>query len=803
MANRPQFQWPSQPPPGSNAGDLNPAQSFISAGPSGPRSGQGFPRPIYNGAPYLQPTHPNSSTDYHLVNTRMPGPFVPPGHGAQRCVQPLSGPGYRSSGWSPRPGNFFAMPHRPGYGSPAPPMQVPPQALAQFSGAGPRAMFQMLQQSPPSRQGQGQVQGIPGSMPPASPNQSGASPRTLLSSWLGDPVQERLPLQLQGEIVTVEGKRGSHENQKETDLKVILANIKELVNQAEKAISEILDVVKLQRPTPGSALGVCEVDPRHGVPAAALFRHSLKCPSSASGPLELDSLLQYLQYPQSAPRDPSFRSGLFEDRRSEGHTGTEDIVNLAFKEPFQYSSIEVSSTTPSCPIVKQEMCPLNDSGASKFSAGLTDLVSVRFEGTKSTDAPKASSHTTREFDPSGRLFFYRDAPGVVVTSSFSPIEVPDSFTLSLLPPFLRVEVASESKMPNHYGGRADIRDRANPLTTSVDGNGVKKSDQWGGKGGHYGAAKGTFSKKYGASVSTMAQYRSLSQNIKKESRNIFDAQHLQFLPSMLWLFEREIEAWKDLPTRWPRLVLEAAAGSGRVSTRLVVPWLLVHSPSYGVVLDVAMARHIYSLVKLFLKAVSTEACRFLQEFHTEKHQPFQPVLGITTDALPAEKASNETSFSGRDWRDQVDCMVVAEGGSWLAAKLGQLYEPARSREFVLDLLKFCLKSSGNGVMVSSLDLLEWSKRTNSLKPRCQDWEGNDDAGGSWKGLSTQDRGPVGSARDLSNFEDTGFHLVETENLENVEVRQVEAALDALSERASFGRYINCRIRLHNLTKFQL
>ncbi|XP_048139857.1 U11/U12 small nuclear ribonucleoprotein 48 kDa protein-like [Rhodamnia argentea] len=84
------------------------------------------------------------------------------------------------------------------------------------------------------------------------------------------------------------------------------------------------------------------------------------------------------------------------------------------------------------------------------------------------------------------------------------------------------------------------------------------------------------------------------------------------LPSELWSAQREIEEWRDYPKWYLYNVLRVISAVGLVKESALRRWVIVNSVRFGVVIDVAMGDHIFTLFTLCLKAIVREGVSLLK-----------------------------------------------------------------------------------------------------------------------------------------------------------------------------------------------
>ena len=738
MANRPYGGWPPHPPPGG----FGPSQQGLPpTGHPGTSSERGFwqstsprvslPSPL----PQMRPNGP------YFQQTGAPqAPFMPPWImqpsspvGPNYNALPMQRPSYNASGYAPHPHsprNFAGMNVNPRLAVMPVPQgsnfsQMPPQGSHQQA-------LQVSQQQGQQTPAQGSL-GLPTgdqkmlALVPSNREHFDASHSF---SWLFQEAENASVAQSPVESLGDGSTGGLHseaEPQRATVSKV--AELHQLMGQVEETIGKVLSVVNLKSLVPGTELAFCPIDPRHRVPAKALFRHFIQCNSGfQGGPFEVDSFLGRLQYPQTAPVMYSDPLMLPEEDTTAPHVGSRDNATLSFEDS---ALLTVNPNYRDLSILKQEIKEAQPSINS--AVDFPDSLKVRpAEGcwmSKSGITSFVSSLGKREFHLADSFFFYRGAPGVVLKPSSLPSRESNDFTLSL-PLCLQAELASDLV--------------------------VERTDN-------------------SSTESTIEKLVPCNQ-LDKTARN-----EKLLLPSMVWFIEREVEAWEHLPTWCSGVVLEAGAALGSIRKSVILEWLLVHSPLYGVAVDVAMACHIRCLVQLFLRAVKTQCTDIVRKYLCRR--------SIKKEGMMLEDLNQELvmpKIHKPQWN--ADCPVFAEAGAWLVSSLSPLYGCAHSKAIVLHVLKYCLKVSARLLSCVPFELhLEQFTKVCTM--------GKGKSVGSEMGSSgVRCDALVGQGRNLSE---------ESEHGEMICVKQVEAAIDALYERAAIGSHINFRNSVNSLTKLQL
>lgn len=648
--------------------------------------------------PQYWPSHGQKKSSPSFAD--MPGLTPPPnpGYGVRQGISPYSssyyGTRFGPPGLSPSPSVPGGMVQAPGGPSNSAAMQVlsHPPPLSQLPPRGFRYGMQVphmvalssSEQHAVAAQGSMELfsgpRGAPVSAPFASPIPAGA----LFRSWRSDSGSgAQVPLELS---YNADGLRLDAGDRKGTDLVEIVSHIQKLVRQAEETIHQISKLLNLKPQDLRTLFSVCPYNPEHCVPAPALFRHFLQCPSSPARP-----------FPSHAYFDEA------------GATGSDH---------------------------RSEYC----------------------------------------FDPYGNNFFYKDAPGVVLVASASrPLTCDDA--ISSLPPFLRVELGSDSKNAVcRDGEQAGEEDSGTLCLKEVAGVHMEKHGTRGSGKEGFGVAK----------------------------RRLCTEDETRLLPSMLWSLQREVDAWKDIPTGVSQAVLRAAQTLGRVRRVTILEWLLVYSPSHGIVLDVALASHIWSLLKLFLKAVRTEACTCYQQYICMNEEDGSYTKGSTKGGIANTGLDIETEK--KVGQMLVEFSVLSDAGTWLADKLADLYGPVQSRAVVLGLLKLSLKTSGLFLSSSFMELaVEHIRKTSASEQISHGNEVDLVDGCKLSSNHEEDQSRMlGESGAAQKAKECSLETVDLEILDDsLEERQVEEAIAALQMRATLEKYIKAKTGLDNLSRPQL
>jgi hypothetical protein len=536
-----------------------------------------------------------------------------------------------------------------------------------------------------------------------------------------------------------------------------------LVDRVEDAIGKILALTDLQSFGSRTEWGACPFNLHHVVPAEALFRHTLQCPSCLGGTVEASTLLECLQYRHTVDLD---RTEPFtrDERMTERHPGAESSssnATLSFERAALLSFNHTLTKRLDLEIAKQEPDHVDTENLSEILR-----VKVELETTNRSEKPECRTltlHTTRQqFDPRGSLFFYGEAPGVVLTSLAHYSSKSFGDAVSSMPRFLRVELEKCPYVAFKSISSAEANNRRIPLpfrtieNTGVENRHIEEVEK--GPESH-GVVEGSISaKRIGAMGNEADGSLTRIQHVGEREETAC----VGILPSMLLDLGKELETWKDMPSQCSRTVIQAATCLGRVGRASIVEWLLAHSRAYAVVLDVAMAAHISCLVQLYLKALRTQSLLLF----------------------------DQSSGRGLSKRDSIDttvfeCPAYAEASAWLASWLSHLYGPVNSKAVVLDILKHCLNLCGKFLSVVPLD------------PHFQQ-------GGFKARRKTQDvKGALDEEFNVS-MEHSKMLPKRTANAleDSLVVKQVGAAMDAVCERANFERYIKSWMSVNNATKPQ-
>lgn len=758
MANRPQFPgWLPQQHPA-------PAQ------PAGVY-GQEF-RP---GMPFLQ-NSPRGG-NFHQFPPRGPGsaPPGPPGHVVYRNVYPPGGgsPGFNNNfhqGWSGYPRGYVASPRAtssnvmssqlqsfvPGLGYGAQgngaPVGLPNQAQGQQVVQAQQGLHV------PTYDGRGGS--VAAGMPLSSDLRSNAAVKPLFLNWIDESVKDSASLQVLGD-------RGSSLKASSDNSAVVRSSdLYRLVDQVEDTIGKILALTDLESLTSGTEWSVCPFNPHHVVPGEAFFRHTLQCRSSLGGTVEASLFLNCLQYPHTVQLD-STEPFTHDERVIDRHPGSETSSNNATLSLENAALLTVNHI----PIKRLDFETL------KQEPGYVDtinsleipLLNAQVGTTDWGEKPECTTLTLsaarQHFDPKGSLFYYGEAPGVVVTSMAHDSSKGCGDAMSSMPHFLRIELEKCPSVTFESISNGETGNRRIVLP-------FRKIENIGGETRHTEVEERD-QESHGVMEAPISVKRN-DMTEREAEGSLTRIQHVGgreetacvgVLPSMLWSLRKELEKWKDMPSRCSRTVLQAATCLGRVRNASIVQWLLAHSPAYGVVLDVAMAAHISCLVQLYLKALRTQS------------------LLLFDQSFASGSKTRDTSISVETML--LECPIYAEASTWLASWLSHLYGPINSKAVVLDILKHSLSFSGKFLSVVPLDF-------------------HSQLGGFIIGGKTEDvKGASGEETNVSTEHNKILSKPADNALEDIlGIKEVGAAMDAVYERANFERYIKSLMTINNAQKPQ-
>lgn len=237
-----------------------------------------------------------------------------------------------------------------------------------------------------------------------------------------------------------------------------------------------------------------------------------------------------------------------------------------------------------------------------------------------------------------------------------------------------------------------------------------------------------------------------------------DESHLWLLPSEVWVVQNEVAAWNDYPTTCSHHVVRAILGVGMVGESNLRRLVIVNSPRFGIVIDVAMRDHIFVLLSLCLKA-------------------------ITKEGLSLVKSSSSANFN---------CPVLVQVVSWLASQLSVLYGEMSGKFFAIDLLRKC-------ILDAALQLLLYSSEKKVGESRGE----HNSSGDIDLDASASDARDVDLEKPVKKKESRGFSLmIEGVNSRVIFVSQVAAAIAALHERSALEVKIRALRQAQQLPRYQ-
>lgn len=143
----------------------------------------------------------------------------------------------------------------------------------------------------------------------------------------------------------------------------------------------------------------------------------------------------------------------------------------------------------------------------------------------------------------------------------------------------------------------------------------------------------------------------------------FDVERIRLLPSEIWAVRNEIEAWVDYPCSYSYRVLRCILRLWKSDLSFLHSWIIANSPKYGVVIDLAMVRHVLLLFRVCSKAVTREAIDFL-------------------DSLISNKR-----------KDEIHCPVLSKVMMWLGSQLALLYGETNGKFLAVNMFKQCVLDS--------------------------------------------------------------------------------------------------------------
>lgn len=149
----------------------------------------------------------------------------------------------------------------------------------------------------------------------------------------------------------------------------------------------------------------------------------------------------------------------------------------------------------------------------------------------------------------------------------------------------------------------------------------------------------------------------------------------KILPSELWAIRKETEAWSDYPSAYTYGVACSLSRGTRMLRELdLMDWVIANSPRYGVVIDVALRDHMFSLFRLCLKAIVKEAQSFDQ------------------DQMSKNMSTNSK------------CPVLVQALFWFASQLSILYGERNASLFSINMLKQCIvEAAALGLLIFPLE----------------------------------------------------------------------------------------------------
>lgn len=301
------------------------------------------------------------------------------------------------------------------------------------------------------------------------------------------------------------------------------------------------------------------------------------------------------------------------------------------------------------------------------------------------------------------------------------------------------------------------------------------------------------------------------------------------LSSRFWFLQREIETWKEFPTRCSTLVIQAATAVGRLRRNVVSEWVLSQGPAHGVVIDSPMASHIHSLARTCLRSMQREASDLIDHQRDDlvKHKIVSPPVldedashGPRSGRLVArgETDDQKRSLSGNDTLglktvkeeeppapevvgggvgcsskvSLLDCPHLFQSGHWLASQLSSLFGPLQSKVLVLKLLKHCLVLSGR-ILASSF-LATFTKQQQQATE------------GSWQPSRYLRKDNAKQTEELQTLKDSEHLTSKDETLEAKSTTlpfEVAAAVAAVRERAILESFLRTLSYPSRASKFQM
>lgn len=233
---------------------------------------------------------------------------------------------------------------------------------------------------------------------------------------------------------------------------------------------------------------------------------------------------------------------------------------------------------------------------------------------------------------------------------------------------------------------------------------------------------------------------------------------IKLLPSEIWAVREEMNSWGDYPGSYSCRVFRIILGLGTSSLSSLPKWILMNSPNYGVIIDLAMADHIVLLFKLCVKAIITEATGFASSFFTE-------------EVVEEELCGDKRAF---------DCPILTSALRWLGFQLSVLYGESNGRFFTINILKQCvLDSAWNSSIFPVADEPMESPNLTEVGSKLEM--------------------PIGKAESgEQRMEENGKGIDNS----TIPVSQVAAAVAALHERSWLERKIKALRDSQSLTAYQ-
>lgn len=237
-----------------------------------------------------------------------------------------------------------------------------------------------------------------------------------------------------------------------------------------------------------------------------------------------------------------------------------------------------------------------------------------------------------------------------------------------------------------------------------------------------------------------------------------DASHLRLLPSDVWWVQNEVAAWNDYPTTCSCYVVYALSGVGIIRESDLRRLVIVNSPRFGIVIDVAMTDHIIILLCLCLKAIAKEG------------------LGLV-------KSRSSIKFN---------CPILVQVVTWLASQLSILYREMNGKFFAIDLLKKCLLDAASRLLLHSFEQKLGDSRGENNTSQDIDLEA---IAGNAKDVVLEKPVKKKESQEVSLMTDSV-------NSKLIFVSQVAAAIAALHERSVLEVKIRALRQLRQLPRHQ-